>query len=98
MRLIDLEPQFLRYADCGASLVHVDGLAEAQGIWFDCPVGDGHKVLVWFADRGVSPEAAPTPRWRVPGTGYLDLTISPSINLDARGLSLARLRGQCEAR
>jgi hypothetical protein len=93
MKLLDLEPQFLRRADSGHRLDHVDELAEAQGIWFDCPAGDGHKVLVWFVDRGVPPEAAPTYRWRVSGTGYLDLTISPSINLDVPGAVGCRWHG-----
>ncbi len=68
---------------------HVDTLAEAQGILFLCPkcfvenmgpVGT-HCVLVWFRDRGVPAEFLPSPRWVVNGTGYADLSTTPSIHI-----------------
>jgi len=116
MKLIDLEPRFIRYETriekwtrvLGDPLtwksgdpteevvgprvyhVHVDSLAEAQGVCFLCPacfaknngpVGT-HACLCWFADRGVPADAEPLPgRWRVSGTGYNDLTLAPSILL-----------------
>lgn len=88
MRLLDLEPQFLTTSD-GRHLGKVDSLSLAQGIKFLCPfhfnensgkVGT-HQVLVWFSDRGVPPSAEPHYRWKVSGTGYDDLSISPSIDL-----------------
>lgn len=58
-------------------------LAEAQGIMFLCPkcfsqnggpIGT-HRVMCWFADRGVPDEADPKPgRWIPAGTGYRDLS------------------------
>lgn len=78
-------------------LVRVETLAEAQGIWFDCPLcyaakgntGVGvHGVSVSFAERGVpdhqgshNSEGKPV-RWQVAGgTGLDDLQLSPSILL-----------------
>jgi hypothetical protein len=76
----------------------VDTLAEAQGIWFLCPkcfaanggaVGT-HAIDVSFAGRGVADnqgshgrDGQPT-RWAVSGTGFEDLTLSPSIDLAGR--------------
>jgi hypothetical protein len=59
----------------------------AQGVLLLCPlcfernggeVGT-HTVLIWFADRGIEDHWRPLPRWRVSGTGFEDLTLSPSI-------------------
>jgi hypothetical protein len=97
MRLLDLEPQFYRHAyqtnpdGKQQELLHkVDTVAEAQGVMFACPkcfaangglVGT-HYVLCWFRDRGVPDEMKPNPgRWAVSGSGYHDLTLSPSILL-----------------
>lgn len=65
-------------------------LAEAQGVIFDCPVckNPGHSIQVAFRDRGVldhhgtrGKDGQPT-RWQVvAGTGFEDLTLSPSIDL-----------------
>ncbi len=68
---------------------HVAELAGAQGVMFLCPkctaaggAGGVHQVLVWFRDRGVPAEAEPAPgRWVVSGSGYGDLTLSPSIDI-----------------
>jgi len=114
MRLIDLEPQFVRFETRiekwtrvlgdpatwkpgdpteeveGPRVYHVyvDTLAEAQGVRFLCPgcfaknngpVGT-HCCIVWFAGRGVPDDADPKPgRWQVSGTGYHDLSTTPSI-------------------
>lgn len=96
MRLIDLEPKFLRHEQRESEvLVTVATLAEAQSIEFLCPycfqknggnVGT-HGVLVTFRDRGVadahgSHNTAGAPsRWEVSGTGFADLTLNPSVNL-----------------
>lgn len=85
MRLVDLDPQFIRYAP--KALVHVATLAEAQGIRFDDPLGMGSLSVVWFRDRGVPDDADPGPlRSTVAaGTGYGDLTLTPSIDQSCGG-------------
>lgn len=75
-------------------------LAEAQGVFFGCPtcfVKNGnsmagtHGIVVAFRDRGVPDHLGshdrrgkPT-RWAVSGTGYEDLTLSPSIDISESG-------------
>lgn len=135
MRLLDLQPQFVRYETvvetydvivgdsetwrargCPTQavtgprehIVHVESLTDAQGVWFLCPgcyaenihklpegatdiegAGIGvHQVQVTFESRGVKDNqgahgsnGSPT-RWVVSGTGYDDLTTSPSILVD----------------
>jgi len=92
-KLAELEPQFIRYGrnDAGAEKwIHVDTLADAQGIYFTCPVcADGHMVGVTFRGRGVpddlgSSDGEKPTRWAVEGTGFADLTLSPSIDLTRR--------------
>jgi hypothetical protein len=77
-------------------MVKVETLAEAQGIFFQCPKcaaiahqpGRGpHYVQVTFAGRGATnaqgchgKSGEPT-RWEVSGTGFDDLTTKPSILL-----------------
>jgi hypothetical protein len=89
MRLTDLAPEWCGgYDAVRHSFCHPATFAEAQGIWFLCPVcfkknGGGrgtHMVLVWFKDRNVPPEAEPEPRWGASGTGFNDLTLTPSID------------------
>jgi hypothetical protein len=90
MKLAELEPQFTRIASPG-HYEDVATLAEAQGVMFLCPkcfaknggnVGT-HSIMVWFRDRGVPADEVPGPgRWIATGTGYEDLTTSPSINLE----------------
>jgi hypothetical protein len=92
VKLVDLEPQFLTCLGEGRTH-HVDTLAQAQGIRFYCPGCGEHMIGLWFADRGVPADAEPKPRWRVSGTGYADLTISPSINLDVPGATGCRWHG-----
>lgn len=58
--------------------VHVDTLAEADGVWFDCPkchaAGSTHGVLCWFVGK-VPDEEHPRPgRWIPSGTSLDDLT------------------------
>lgn len=66
-------------------------VADAQGVMFLCPVcfkknggPEGtESVLCWFKDRGVPDNAEPGPgRWTASGTGFGDLTLSPSVNVD----------------
>ena len=95
MRLAELEPQFIRYESGGIIDPRNISLAEAQGLWFLCPlcfaqnhgnVGT-HACEVTFEGRGVLPEQGshnkegkPT-RWNVAGSTFADLTITPSIQL-----------------
>lgn len=88
MRLVDLEPQFVRYVDA-KRYDYVDSLSEADGVQFLCPLHfernggpiGTHSVLYWFVDR-VPDGTTPGPgRWIANGSAYDDLTLSPSINL-----------------
>lgn len=69
--------------------IPVDTLAEAQGIWFDCPLCRGHSVQVGFV--GAPPGTfsknsdGQDSRWSVAGSGYHDLTLQPSIWSDKNG-------------
>ena len=92
MRLTpDLQARFLRYeADAGGAetYVHVETLAEADGVMFLCPKcyaangGDvgTHRVLCWFVGK-VSDHVDPRPgRWVPSGSGLDDLTfIGPAM-------------------
>lgn len=76
-----------------------DSFAEAQGIWFLCPIcfkknGGSvgtHAVEVTFAGRGAEPDqgshdsAGNPSRWNASGTGFEDLVLSPSILLTGGG-------------
>lgn len=90
MRLVELEPCFVRVIEPGKVHREVDDIAEAQGIRFLCPAcfarNDGpvgtHSILCWFRGRGVGDAEVPGPaRWDAAGTGYGDLTLAPSIRL-----------------
>lgn len=72
--------------DC---LARVETLAEAQGIWFNCPIhhaqGKLCGIVIWFEGRGVPDHmgfdsTGKKVRWTVVGgTGLHDLQLSPSI-------------------
>ena len=94
MRLTELEPEFIAYRD--DCVLTGKTFAEAQGIWFLCPLcfqklGGSvgcHSVDVSFDGCGVLPqqgthnkEGKPV-RWQVSGTGIHDLTTKPSIQLE----------------
>lgn len=95
MRLLELEPRFLRHeiTDGKLFLVKVDSINEAQGIWFLCPkcwkANEGpvgtHSVICW--NPTVPPEIHPKPgRWNLIGTSLEDLSLvagSSSILLTA---------------
>lgn len=92
-RLTDLDPRFIRYGrneHGNETWRDVPTLAEAEGIVFDCPVCEnGHGVGVTFGGRGVPDDLGSTngerpTRWQVSGTGFEDLTLSPSIDLTKR--------------
>ncbi len=84
MKLVELEPQFVKLTDEPNVRRYVDTLAEAQGICFLCPAclkANGgqrpgvHSVLCWARGRGVPDAEVPGPgRWEFLGTGYHDLT------------------------
>lgn len=68
---------------------NVDSVAEAHGLWFDCPMcydTSGHGVLVGFAGRNPpkplsrGSDGQPT-KWEVSGSSLDDLVLSPSIQL-----------------
>lgn len=74
---------------------HVETLAEAQGIWFLCPIcftkNGGHvgthQCEVTFEGRGATDaqgshdHTGKPSRWNVSGTGYNDLVLTPSVLL-----------------
>lgn len=69
---------------------HTLTIANAQGVMFLCPacfVKNGgprgtESVLCWFKGRSVPDDAVPGPgRWVASGTGFEDLTLSPSVNV-----------------
>lgn len=86
MKLIELEPQFLRYGEDHRGVVfqHAPTIATAQGVLFKCPkcyrenggpVGT-HSIICWSRSAGVPESASPGPgRWKLEGTGYHDLTL-----------------------
>lgn len=96
VRLIDLEPEWVRDGDAPGTRQRDASLTidTSQGVMFLCPkcfeknggpVGT-HSVLTWFRGRGVEPERRPGPgRWTVTGTGFEDLTLQPSVDLTAGG-------------
>ena len=82
MKLIDLEPEWMLFT--GEGQRSVDTMAEANGIWFLCPKCQRHGVLCWTPE--VPAGIAPGPgRWKMSGTGFDDLTLHPSVNLDTDG-------------
>lgn len=68
-------------------LPEANDLADAQGIEIDCPKCGNHRVHVTFAGRGAADhhgsrgsDGRPT-RWNiVGGSGFDDLSLSPSID------------------
>lgn len=89
MRLADLTPSFVLPVDEGHYHL-VDQIDDAQGVTFQCPAcmrarPDGvgvHYVLCWTPR--VPPTWSPGPgRWTMSGTGYDDLTLSPSVSIGA---------------
>jgi len=86
MRLSLLEPEFVRLKEgSGGGFQIVPTVAEAQGLWFVCPLcfrnrGETtrgcHHILCWSRSAGVPDEITPGPgRWRLVGTGLQDVTL-----------------------
>ena len=85
MRLRDLDATLLRRVD-GRVSMHVDRVADADGVMFLCPacfqanqgaVGT-HRVLCWFVGR-VPDDLDPRPgRWMPTGETIDDLSFVPS--------------------
>ena len=88
MKLTDLDPQWVADYDVGTGSHRRDAaltIDTAQGIMFDDPTGSG-GVLAWFRGRGVPDDAFPGPgRWTPTGTGFDDLSLTPSIDLSCGG-------------
>lgn len=81
MKLLDLEPQFLKRTD-DTSWRRVDSLAEADGVLFVCPKcleergsrPGVHSIICW--DPSVPQTTSPKPgRWNLVGTGLADLSL-----------------------
>lgn len=96
MKLIDLEPRFLRHEDVKTS-AFVDTIDTADGIIFLCPkcfaaTGNRlgvHSVICWRPR--VPLDVSPGPgRWEFQGTGYTDLTL-------VAGSSSVLLTSGCQA-
>jgi len=85
IKLIDLEPQFLKRID-DHTFKYVDLLKDADGIMFVCPLcfennGNNrigvHSIICWALH--VPQTTTPVPgRWNLVGTGYHDLTLQAS--------------------
>lgn len=90
MHLTDLEPQFVRPGGREGRFVieKVKTLPEAKGIMFLCPhcfqANQGpkgtHRVLCWTPEVPQEVGAGPG-RWPMSGTGYHNLTLTPSVHL-----------------
>jgi hypothetical protein len=89
MKLTDLDAELVvtkslttfRRLEAGAAV------STAQGILFWCPICHAdttraHPILIWFNDRGVDPAWEPVARWLASGASIVDLSLTPSINLD----------------
>lgn len=97
MRLTELDPHWVADFDPVDRSHRRDEeltLATAQGILFECPLCGRHSILAWFRGRSVPDDAAPGPgRWTASGTGFSDLTLNPSINLDVKPDSACKWHG-----
>lgn len=94
MRLTDLDPEWVHdYSPRGHSVSADLTVETAQGILFDDPTGGG-SILAWFRGRGVPDDAVPGPgRWTPTGTGFHDLSLTPSIDLSCGGKHPGRWHG-----
>ena len=89
MRYRDLHVAFLKLNPADHDkFERVDGIAEADGILFRCPVCEGkgwrgHHVICW--QPSVPQSVRPSPgRWSLVGTGLADLSLvadSSSVHL-----------------
>ena len=93
MKLIDLQPQFLKLISANEHK-YVDTVHEADGIQFDCPKchaddKKGHTIICWqpHVPQNIFPHPG---RWYLVGTCYGDLTLKSSP-------SLVQLQNGCHA-
>lgn len=88
MKLTDLNPRWAADADImlGGHLVH-DADRDGMAVTFDCPHCRTTRLGVWFANPidGKPPTDDATLLWQREGTTFGDLTLSPSIDVSARG-------------
>lgn len=90
MKLIELEPEWVYHAP--GVIRHVESLEQADGILFLCPacwIKNGgrvgtHSVICWKPQVPAGIEPGPG-RWPMTGTGFHDLTLTPSIDLTVGG-------------
>lgn len=94
MRLVDLEPMFLKIID-DKTFRMIDSIADADGVQFLCPAcfrknggnRGTHSIICWKPH--VPQTFYPVPgRWNMQGTAYADLTLfagSSSIHLTGPG-------------
>lgn len=85
MKLADLKPEFVRFApELVTQHMHkrevVATLAEAQGIRFRSPGNPDLALCIPFAGRGAPADENGGIQWGVSGTGFVDLTLTPSVN------------------
>jgi hypothetical protein len=86
MKLAELSPEFVRYSDdLVAANMHkreiVQTLAQAQGIRFRSPGNADLALCIPFSGRGAPADENGGIQWSVSGTGYTDLTLTPSVNM-----------------
>lgn len=99
IKLIELEPTFVK-RESNTEFWEDVPIAEADGVMFLCPkcfqakggrIGT-HMVLCW--KPSVPKEMKPGPgRWTFQGTGFADLTLNPSVNLDVNDGSPCKWHG-----
>lgn len=97
MKLLELEPEFVRRSGDGGIYHPVDSILEAHGLMFLCPkcfIANGgkvgtHRVICWSRSRGVPDDARPGPgRWALVGSGYHNLTLDADPPNTARSVLL----------
>ena len=82
MRLLDLEPEFIKHTGQDGSFREVDSIEQATGVSYLCPkcfVANGgrigtHHIICW--SPAVPADIKPGPgRWNLVGTGLHDLSL-----------------------
>lgn len=80
MRLIELEPKFLRIIKFKNDWVLTDDFSKADGIWFYCPKCfpnkkvSNHRIVCWQPHIQQS-ESLSVGRWYFIGSDYYDLSL-----------------------
>ena len=87
MKLIDLEPSFLKIVDDSCNH-RIDNIKDADGIVFLCPacylknkgpVGT-HSIICWQPHIELKSYRTGPGRWKFLGSGYNDLTLQAGSN------------------